>query len=191
MSPPAKTPVPPRWDPVRRVHWQLPPGLRAWLMDDESLTGKLVALSGGDFRVQVLSQGMARPQWSECRALGMAPRRLALVREVLLYGNDQPWVFARSVIPLCTLTGRLRCLRRLDNRPLGAFLFAQPGLSRGPIAVSCIDHQHRYLPERVQGRRPAWGRRSVFRVDGKPLLVSEVFLEAFIEATENHGQTSP
>ncbi|HWV15283.1 MAG TPA: chorismate lyase [Cellvibrio sp.] len=153
--------------------------LRPWLLDKSSLTAKLITLSRGNFRVQVLRQTYARPSRSEAKALGVAPHHLSLIREVILEGNNQPWVFARSVLPLTSLQGRLRHLRKQGTRPLGAFLFSQPQLSRSPIALALISRHHNYVPEILLGDTPVWGRRSIFYLYGKPLLVSEVFLSDF------------
>lgn len=153
--------------------------LHTWLLDKESLTAKLVALSGGDFYVRVLHQAIERPRLNEQQLLGMSDKHGALVREVVLCGKNQPWVFARSILPLSSLVGPLRHLRKQDSRPLGAFLFSQPHLERGAIAVAAISRDHGYLPAAFVGEHPAWGRRSVFCLGGKPLLVSEVFLEPF------------
>ena len=148
--------------------------LRGLLTDTGSLTQKLVALSDGQFRVEVLQQRRARPSRDEARALGMCHRNTALIREVLLYGQDQPWVYARSVLPLASLQGRNRRLAHLGTKPLGAALFADPQLRRRPM-------QYRYghipaLPGVPDG--PVWGRRSLFILRGKPLLVAEYFLPA-------------
>lgn len=172
----------PRWYAPRclRSQGEVPPrSLRPWLLDQGSLTAKLVARSGGDFRVQVLRQAVERPLLSEQRLLGMAAGRHALVREVLLLGQGQAWVFARSLVPLTSLAGRLRRLRSLRERPLGAFLFAQPGLRRGALQFSRIQPGQQYMPEALFLGEPLWGRRSVFCLDHKPLLVSEVFLPSF------------
>lgn len=170
-----------RWQPLAQLPSQHrpKPGLRRWIEDKGSLTAKLVAMSHGSFKVQVVRQLAARPSLSEQRCLGLRGRELALVREVVLLGNNQPWVFARSVLPLSSLTGRLRHLRKQDARPLGAFLFSQPRLQRSVITASRISRQHGYLPINLCRENPLWGRRSVFYLDGKPLLVSEVFLDAF------------
>ena len=114
------------------------PEWRDWLLDRGSLTKRLIDASDNQLTVQVLSQRteMARP--SEILALSLPPRQRALVREVLLLANGEPWVYARSVIPLTTLTGRLRALRHLDNRPLGALLFNDPSMTRQPIEVATI-----------------------------------------------------
>jgi chorismate--pyruvate lyase len=143
------------------------------------LTAKLIKLSHGEFRVQVLQQVRARASRSEALALGIGFHKLCLVREVILRGHDRPWVFARSVLPLSSLTGALYHLRKQGTRPLGAFLFSQPHLKRSPIALGLISRHHTYLPKTLAGDTPVWGRRSIFSLDNKPLLVSEVFLPGF------------
>ena len=154
---------------------------RDWLLDQGSLTERLIAASGGEFSVRVLSQSLQRPSLSERRALSLPEHRLALVREVILSGAGVPWVFARSVIPLQTLTGRLRRLRHLDSRPLGALLFSDPTMSREPLQWACIDFDSQSLSPQVASlTQPAWGRRSVFKLSAKPLLVCEVFLPSFL-----------
>tara|TARA_R100000093_G_scaffold70585_2_gene44084 strand:- start:635 stop:964 length:330 start_codon:yes stop_codon:yes gene_type:complete len=104
-----------------------------------------------------------------------------LVREVILMGKGEPWVFARSLLPLSSLKGRLRQLRHLNTRPLGGFLFRQPDLEREPMEISRLKPGQRYVPPSLQRGETLWGRRSVFRLEGRPLLVSEVFLPAFLE----------
>jgi chorismate lyase len=155
------------------------PCLQTWLLDDGSLTAKLLKLSQGDFRVDVLRQVHARASRSEAHALGINPKQICLIREVILRGHNQPWVFARSVLPLSSLTGSLRHLRKQGTRPLGAFLFSQPHLKRSPIALALISRHHAYLPENLVRDAQVWGRRSIFSIDNKPLLVSEVFLPSF------------
>ena len=158
----------------------MPTGLRSWLLDRGSLTQRLIDASDGDFRVQVLNQKMALPLLSEIKALCIPSRQRALVREVILFGHNQPWVYARSIIPVQTLTGRLRSLRTLDNRPLGALLFNDTSMQRGDIEIACMNtnsHLQPNLPQGIEGT--VWGRRSVFYLDNKPLLVSEMFLPSF------------
>ena len=102
------------------------------------------------------------------------------VRQVQLLCDGEPWVFARTIVPISTLSGAQRRLAHLGNRPLGAYLFADPGMQRGPVELACIRGKQAMFPEATSGldALPAeiWGRRSVFRVGGKPLLVTEVFL---------------
>lgn len=173
----------------RELRWFTHPGLRSplhpstrlqtWLLDGGSLTAKLIKLSHGEFRVQVLQQVRGRASRSEALALNIGFHERCLIREVILRGHNQPWVFARSVLPLSSLTGSLYHLRKQGTRPLGAFLFSQPHLKRSPIALGLIRRHHAYLPAALMGETPIWGRRSIFSIDDKPLLVSEVFLPSF------------
>jgi chorismate--pyruvate lyase len=95
------------------------------------------------------------------------------VREVLLMSNDSPLVYARSILPLDTLRGRYRRLRRLGRTPLGKVLFSDPSMTRGDMQFA----QFRLGREKgAGGQLPIWGRRSIFYLVGKPLLVSEIFL---------------
>lgn len=170
------------WQPLRSVARQQRPSpkLQDWLDDSGSLTARLTAESEGRFQVKILRQCIGVPELHERQALTMKRPALALIREVLLCGYGEAWVFARSLLPLASLTGELRHLRKQGNRPLGAFLFSQPLLTRSPIVVARISRDHAYLPDELISDDRLWGRRSVFSLQQKPLLVSEVFLPAFV-----------
>jgi len=112
----------------------------------------------------------------------MSPAALGWVRQVQLLCDGEPQVFARTIVPVTTLTGAQRQLAFLGDRPLGAFLFAHPGMQRAPVELACIRPGETMFGRATSGlkREPAaiWGRRSVFRIGGKPLLVTEIFLPA-------------
>ncbi len=165
-----------RWHSYRRVpSTVLPRKWRHWLLDQGSLTQRLIEASNGHFHVEVAFQGWSTPSLSEARTLNIHPRQQVLIREVRLCGHGRAWVYARSVIPASTLTGQQRILKHLGNRPLGALLFKDPTMQRGAIEIS------RLAPTEARDR--AWARRSVFSLRGKPLLVTEVFLPALLGAS--------
>ncbi len=152
----------------------------SWLGDDGSLTRKLVALSKDQFEVQVLRQEVATPGAAEANALKMTQQTPVMIREVVLKGRGRPWVFARSILPMTTMTGRLAGLRTLSNQPLGELLFQDPSMTREPLEAACLPARILSVPAALAaGDEPLWARRSVFFLDQKPLLVSEVFLSEF------------
>ncbi len=177
----------PRWRGHRRwLRQQVPDVLRTWLLDKGSLTDRLKRSCPGKFSVRVLDEAWQRPQLDEARVLNMPVTALAWVRQVQLLCDGVPRVFARTIVPVTTLSGAQRRLAYLGNRPLGAYLFADPGMQRSPVQLARITRGSRLFEDAVQGltRKPPviWGRRSVFRVGGKPLLVSEIFLPAIESA---------
>lgn len=159
---------------------QVPEHIGWWLFDENSLTARIIAACSGQFRVEVISQGWQRPMLNEEQCLKIRASRHALVRQVYLYCNDVPWVFARTVIPRATLRGKEKHLAHLQNKPLGAVLFAEPTMRRSEVEVAEIKPGQRLFHTATArlNTNPSsiWGRRSVFYLHDKPLLVSEIFL---------------
>ncbi len=161
----------------------MPRALRGWLLDTASLTLRLQQLCPGRFRVRLLSQSWGKPFQDEARVLGMPHGSRALIRQVHLLCGEQAWIYARTVIPVSSLCGRLQRLAHLGTRPLGGMLFADPGMQRGGVELARTRHRagHACRGNLSSGTAPAeiWGRRTVFRLADKPLLVSEIFLPDF------------
>ncbi len=165
-----------RWHPA--LAWRVPSAVRGWLADPGSLTSRVMACCAGRFRVLVVDQGWALPMHSEARLLGST--RIALSREVLLLCDGRPWVFARTLIPADSLRGGAGRLRLLGDRPLGAVLFADPSTRRERMEVARLSAgdvlYRRAISASGDAERYLWGRRTLFRYAGKPLLVNEIFL---------------
>ncbi len=179
-----------RWQPHRYfLRSAIPKGLYDWLLDPASLTLRLQQLCSGRFEVHVLSQQWGRPVLDEALVLGVRPECQAIIRQVQLLCNGQPWIYARTVIPVTSLRGRLQRLANLGTRPLGGVLFADPGMQRGVVELARIcQGQQLYSAAMCNTRghsQAVWGRRSVFRIAGLPLLVSEIFLPDFPAAGDS------
>ena len=159
----------------------IPDEVKSWLFDSSSLTARLIRMCSGEFRVELLSQGVERPALDEIKALNLTYGESALVREVHLYCKNKPVVYARTVIPLSTLTGAQRSYGNLGCRPLGAMLFADKTMKRDEVEVSRLISESSLLMKSGATTEDVWGRRSVFRVGGKPLLVSEYYLPTLFE----------
>ncbi len=171
----------PVWKPYRQLESAAIPGdVRYWLVEADSLTQCIIDLCDGPFVVEVLRQRWTRPMLNESLTLNIRPDAYALVREVRLLCNGAPWVYARTVIPAATLTGRQKRLAHLRNRSLGAMLFADPSMRRGELEIACLTESDKLFATATAGleAKPAeiWGRRSVFTLGNKPLMVSEIFL---------------
>ena len=170
----------PNWQDYRRLSkCQLPGDVRCWLLDSGSLTQHLLRASNGEFRVQIIDQRWGRARPSEVKLLGLRRHEYVLIREVLLICKQQPWVFARSILPGSSLTGRLRFLRHFDNKPLGQMIFNDPNMVRQPFEIAKVMSDGLALPNTIEPLKNYWGRRSRFELSGKPLMVSEIFLKHF------------
>ncbi len=167
------------WTPF--VLHDVPAASWGWLTDAGSLTSKLIdTCSTGCFRVNLLGQHWTRPLYSEKQALGMRHGEVALVREVQLLCDQTPWVFARTLIPVSSFTGKARRLAFLGNKPLGALLFSDPATVRKKMQIARLSVGHLLYAHASNGldSRPEelWARRTLFFYAQHPLLVNEIFL---------------
>ena len=159
------------------VHNNIPDDIYHWLFDTGSLTEKIIKSCSGTFSIQLLSQKRTSPTPDEIQVLGLRYRSHALIRQVILSCDNKPWVYARSVIPITTLTGPLRRLSHLGDKPLGAVLFSDRSIARGKVEVTVISPgQENYKWTGIKKNHLIWGRRSIFYKSRKKLLVSEFFL---------------
>ena len=159
---------------------------RSWLTYRGSLTWRLVARCGR-FQVRLVSQRLRFPNDDEYRALGRPAHRLAFVREVLLLADGRPVVLAHSIVGRRDVRGVWRAVAGLGTRPLAELLFTDRRVRREPFEFARIEDHHALgrraaeLTGRSQG--PMLARRSLFRLRGRPLLVTEVFLPELRQRT--------
>jgi chorismate lyase len=163
------------WKPFALLAQTPSPLLTTWLLCASSFMQRLKNHGIANARIQVLRENWCMPALDECLKLNIPSRRFALVREVLIDSDEGQWMYARTVIPQTTLTGKERRLRLLKNRSLGSVLFKDPSMVRSPFEFT-----------RVDGK--LWARRSEFHLGNKPLLLTEIFFPGieFLQEKKNN-----
>lgn len=164
------------WPTILETH--LSTELFDWLVDTGSLTARLKQYCQ-EFSVEILTEGSYPLSDDERIKLNLTDN-LGFVREVLLKLDGVPWVFARSVMSLNSLTAPGAELDKLGNRSLGSVLFSSPDMQRSEIEIAEFDANSKvYKLAKSLSNVPQmtlFGRRSCFLLAGKSLLVAEVFL---------------
>jgi chorismate lyase len=176
-----------------RSQWLKKPVLagvfQSWLIDTGSLTARLQQRYK-QFAVKPLALKYrpvkyAKAIFDEAALLHLPAHKTALIREVLLMGNNQPVVFAHSVLPRTSLRGAWNGLGRLGNKPLGATLFANPKVNRTPLTYKKLSPHHALYRHAAANLtiKPThlWARRSVFSLNCARILVTEVFLPQLLQ----------
>ncbi len=153
------------------------PYLRNWLLDTGSLTERLQSQCR-HFDLQLLGQRQMQPELEEIEHIlavnPSAEGQTWQVREVVLKGNHQPWVFARSIIcdALCAAD-----FAGLGNKPLGQIIFNDKRFTRHPFQICELTPSCGINGKlKVRDDVTLWGRRSVFSFGDLCLMVAEVFL---------------
>jgi chorismate--pyruvate lyase len=135
-----------------------------------------------------MHQGWMRPLYSEGQVLRLRRGGATLIREVELLCDQSPWVFARTVIPATSLKGSARRLASLGERPLGAVIFSDPKVRRGMTQLARLLPRHPLFAAatvHVETKpKELWGRRTLFYLSGRPILVNEIFLPEILQVGE-------
>jgi probable chorismate--pyruvate lyase len=134
--------------------------IQHWLFEKGSLTARLKQRCH-QFEVKVQSEKWIEKTFENETAL--LPAESYWCREVVLYGDGEPWVAARTLISKDLLT-HYQSLSTLGNKPIGEWLFSLSA-QRGGI---------QWAKDLESG---LYARRSLFLVQEMPLLISELFLE--------------
>lgn len=155
-----------------------------WLCDQGSLTLKLRARCR-QFRVRRLHQCLAPCLFDEAGEIGLRRPQQGWEREVLLYCDDMPVVFAHTVVPMTANANDWPLFSALGERSLGTTLFGDPLVSKGALEYAKLSPRHplyqralRALARAGVGRElPAqlFARRCLYRRKRGLLLVTEVF----------------
>lgn len=159
-------------------------GYTPWLRDEGSLTRR-IQLRCKIFTVRPVHSGLARVACDEATLLGLPYDRNAFSREVFLYADGKPVVFAHSACAHEHLRGAWGAVRGLGNRSLGTLLFTHPLVKRQPLHYKALHSNHPLYHSAIAvlGDAPPrlWARRSLFIVRGAALLVTEVFLPEILK----------
>jgi chorismate lyase len=161
---------------------------KSWLLEQGSLTLRLQKKQA-NFAVQPLFVGRAKIAKNEVQCFSRRQqtaikRGYAGVRDVILQLNQEPVVFAHSVMAISAKTNTWRGMHNLGNRSLGTRLFADPKVMRGlmqykKLAINDrlwrLARQH-LTPAKRQDMPNLWARRSVFILGSSAILVNEIFL---------------
>lgn len=104
------------------------------------------------------------------------------VREVFLLCDLKPVVFAKTIMPLDTYQYYKTRLKNLGNQFIGeSLLYCTPNVIRQPFEFSKLNEMHplikqlsSWIPKTAD--QELWARRSLFYINGLPMLITEVFL---------------
>lgn len=138
---------------------------KQWLLAQDSLSRRLESCCQS-LTVSLLENETVAASTLNTQELSLVGSTDCLRRQVILHGDDSPWVFGRTLIPTSSLIDQKYDLARQGNIPLGLTVFSVKNTRRDALQVGSI--------ETAVGRLLA--RRSRLWMNEKPMLVAELFL---------------
>ena len=137
--------------------------IKSWLLEEGPITKRIK--SNKEFRLKLIQDEVSAVEESEKQFINYNSTNIR-VREVLLFGDEIPMVFARTIIPNSTIEEGLADLGTLGNKPLGDILFEKDVFLRGDVLYASFMNEDKLF----------WGRKRKYSVKGYPFSVMEVFL---------------
>ena len=171
-----------------------PQRLIAWLTGSQILSAELSKVYA-TLSLKVLSEGAEVILEAEQAALlKLTPvQESYYVRSVFLIGNNTPVIFARTVIPEKTYQQYAENFATLGNQFIGLrLLHNKENVIRNDFEYAVVKTQNPLYQKALcfgaQNQAPTlWARRSVFWMEGLPLLITELFLSALHQDMDRHS----
>jgi chorismate--pyruvate lyase len=143
-----------------------PNELIPWLCHQHSLTDKLRTESG-HAQLEVLGQHWTLPSWWDKFTLGL-PIEAVLHRNILMFSQQTPCWFARTIVPEHSYRENRQFFNRLAQESLGVIIFNEPKIKRTQllnyqINENCIEYH--WLPSSlINKNKQVWVRLSTFTI---------------------------
>lgn len=165
-------------DPIQEA----PQYVHSWLTLQTSLSDRLKLIKGNS-QVNRIKQDWSTVNWWEKYHLHLQGK--VLRREVIITANDQPYWYARTIIPEEAWNAAPQLFQRLEKESLGDILYySQQEITRfiHPYKITPAFLEWYWVPNDIRGKGPMWGRLSTFILNGKQ---SFFLIELFLPALEN------
>lgn len=137
--------------------------IKSWLLEQGPITKRIKSIA--EFRLELIQDELSDATDDEILFLKIDSEEIR-IREVILYGNENPIVFARTIIPDTTIEKGLKELGKIGNKPLGDILFEKDIFSKEDIVFASFKDKESLF----------WGRKIKYTVKDQPFSVMEVFL---------------
>ena len=135
----------------------------SWLNEPGSITSRIKSFS--NFRLKLLKDGPGEVDATEDDLI-ISNYEENNIREVVLYSDEEPLIYAKSIIPLETIRLGLGVLGNLKENPLGDILFSNTEIKKKYMLFAKFQSNEKIF----------YGRKGIYTVKGYPFSVCEIFL---------------
>ena len=135
----------------------------SWLNESGSITSRIKSFS--KFKLKLLRDGPGKVDEIEDDLI-IANYEENNIREVVLYSDEKPLIYAKSIIPIETINLGLGVLGNLKENPLGDILFSDPKIKKKYMLFARFESNKKIF----------FGRKGIYSVKGYPFSVCEIFL---------------
>jgi len=137
--------------------------IRSWLLEKGPITKRIK--KNGAFKLHLIQDKLSFVKQEDKDFIDCKSNEIKL-REVILFCENEPIVFAQTIIPFETISNGFKKLGNLGNKPLGDILFEKDIFTKDKVVYALFENESGLY----------WGRKAKYLVKGFKFSVMEVFL---------------
>ena len=137
--------------------------IRSWLLEKGPITKRIK--KNGTFKLHLIQDKLSFVKQEDKDFIDCKSNEIKL-REVILFCENEPIVFAQTIIPFETISNGFKKLGNLGNKPLGDILFEKNIFTKDKVVYALFKNESGIY----------WGRKAKYLVKGFKFSVMEVFL---------------
>jgi len=155
--------------------------LNTWLNSRQSISDKLNKI--GNYRVEVINSKQNKLLLSEKIQFSTYQKEELYLREVLIYLNEKPLMYARTLLPKIYLRGFWGNIKKLKEKPLANIVFENKSIKRSKFDFFVPQKRDNLLKIinalNKHNLKVVVTRQSSFEMRKQCVLLTEVFFSNF------------
>ena len=155
--------------------------LKYWLLDVKSLSYRISNIA--KLEIIPVKARKNRVFSNEKKVFGYKKSEDLYLREVLIYANKIPIMYARTIFPVIHLRGFWRNIKKLKNKPLADIVFNKKKILRSNFKFRKPSYNDEFSKRirrfSLKKTKIIAIRESTFRNKNEKVLLTEVFFNSF------------
>ena len=160
---------------------QIDSKLKFWLLDVKSLSYRIRNIA--KLEIIPVKKNVSNIFHNEKKVFGDIKSEHLYLREVLIYADKLPMMYARTVLPSKYLRGFWHKIKKLNNKPLADIVFEKKMIIRSDFKFKKPSNNDSFSRKikifNLKNTKILATRQSTFRYKNEKALLTEVFFNNF------------
>tara|TARA_B100000035_G_scaffold315481_1_gene336835 strand:- start:16663 stop:17214 length:552 start_codon:yes stop_codon:yes gene_type:complete len=156
--------------------------MNQWIKNKSSLTDRIKKIA--DLKIKLVKNNHKNKNLlvSEKKFFPLYKEENIFLREVIIFANESPIMYARTVLPRKYLRGYWNNIKKLNTNSLSKIVYENPSIRRSNFSYLAPSLNNKIYKKinsfKIDDKNLVIGRQSFFGYKRKNILLTEYFFEA-------------
>lgn len=156
--------------------------MRQWIKNKNSLTDRINKIANLKIKLVTNNHKNKNLLLSEKNFFPLYKAENIFLREVIIFADELPIMYARTVLPRKYLRGYWNDIKKLNTNSLSKVVYENPSIKRSNFSYLAPSINNNILKKinslKIESKNLAIGRQSYFEYKRRNILLTEFFFEA-------------